>query len=155
MWYSSLCNWHPPSSCPPLLEVEGCMRPMAANKVVLLTSPKYSHPKPLLSRQQPVPIKPFRCNTYGLLRKCHKQKTYGKTKSFRCNTYKKPGSGSCPLDAPHARFGCGQEPECATLCGTNPPCTRERGLRTLPSTPTNRTQRAWPFGKPRCFPSSS
>jgi hypothetical protein len=32
----------------------------------------------------------FRCNTYGLSRRCCKQKTYAKAKPFRCNTYKKP-----------------------------------------------------------------
>jgi len=35
--------------------------------------------------------KSFSCNTYGLPRKCCKQKTYGRAKPFRCNTYKKPG----------------------------------------------------------------
>jgi hypothetical protein len=32
-------------------------------------------------------------NTYGSPRKCCKQKTYRKPKSFRCNTYKKHGGG--------------------------------------------------------------
>ncbi len=39
-------------------------------------------------------FKSFSCNTYGSLRKCCKQKTYGQAKSFRCNTYKKQGEGS-------------------------------------------------------------
>ncbi len=37
------------------------------------------------------PRKSFSCNTYGPPRKCCKQKTYGRAKSFRCNTYKKQG----------------------------------------------------------------
>jgi len=36
---------------------------------------------------------PFSCNTYGLPRKCCKQKTYDRPKPFRCNTYKKQGGG--------------------------------------------------------------
>src|SRR6266481_4685784 len=35
----------------------------------------------------------FSCNTYGIPRKCCKQKTYGGPNSFRCNTYKKQGEG--------------------------------------------------------------
>src|SRR5882724_2926717 len=31
----------------------------------------------------------FRCNTYEPPRKCGKQRTYRRPKSFRCNTYKK------------------------------------------------------------------
>jgi hypothetical protein len=38
----------------------------------------------------------FRRNTYGLPRKCCKQTTYGKVKSFRCNTYRNHGGrGRC------------------------------------------------------------
>jgi hypothetical protein len=37
--------------------------------------------------------KAFRSTTYGLPRKCKKQKTYGKVKPFRCNTYRKHGGG--------------------------------------------------------------
>ena len=39
------------------------------------------------------PPNSFSCNTYGFPRKCCKQKTYGRTKSFSCNTYKKHGGG--------------------------------------------------------------
>src|SRR6266852_1521051 len=35
--------------------------------------------------------KSFICNTYAPPRKCCKQKTYGRAKSFSCNTYKKEG----------------------------------------------------------------
>jgi len=38
--------------------------------------------------------KSFRCNAYGSLPKCCKQKAYGLAKSFRCNTYKKSGGAS-------------------------------------------------------------
>jgi hypothetical protein len=38
--------------------------------------------------------KPFSCNTCEIPRKCCKQKTYGKPKSFRRNTYEKRGWGS-------------------------------------------------------------
>jgi len=39
------------------------------------------------------PHKSFSCNTYGSPRKCCKQKTYAKAKSFRFRTYKKQGWG--------------------------------------------------------------
>src|SRR6266850_2072342 len=39
----------------------------------------------------------FRCNTYEPSRKCGKQKTYRKPKSFRCNTYKKHGGGGAVM----------------------------------------------------------
>src|SRR5260370_19202605 len=55
--------------------------------------------------QPPSLSKPFSCNTYGSLRNCCKQKTYGLTNSFRYNTYKKHGGrgpllNSLPLCAP-------------------------------------------------------
>jgi hypothetical protein len=37
--------------------------------------------------------KSFRCHTSGPFRKCGKQRTYTKPKSFSCHTYKKPGVG--------------------------------------------------------------
>src|SRR6266404_7791187 len=46
------------------------------------------------------PHKSFNCNTYGSPRKCCKQKTYGKTKSFRFNTYKKQGGGGAMVNQP-------------------------------------------------------
>ena len=49
------------------------------------------------------PHKPFSGNTYGFPRKCCKQKTYGKAKSFSCNTYKKQGGGGPAL---RIRQGC-------------------------------------------------
>ena len=49
------------------------------------------------------PRKFFSCNTYGIPRKCCKQKTYGKAKSFTCNTYKKQGGGGPAL---RIRQGC-------------------------------------------------
>src|SRR5580700_8525932 len=45
--------------------------------------------------------KSFNCNTYEPLRKCCKQKTYGKANSFRCNTYKKQGVGARPSAEPY------------------------------------------------------
>jgi hypothetical protein len=64
---------------------------MGARHVVLQTSPRVSHPGPLLSRQHLAPHNSFRCNTYESPRKCCKQKTCGKPNSFRCNTYKNRG----------------------------------------------------------------
>jgi len=46
---------------------------------------------------------PFSCNTYGLPRKCCKQKTYGRAKSFSCNTYKKQGGGGPSTPKPATR----------------------------------------------------
>ena len=66
---------------------------MLARQAVLLTSSESVHPTQLLSRQQSTPVSPFSCNTYGPPRKCCKQKTYGRTKSFKCNTYRKQGGG--------------------------------------------------------------
>jgi hypothetical protein len=40
---------------------------------------------------------PFRFHTYGPLRMCGKQRTYGSCNSFRCNTYKKTGGRWVPL----------------------------------------------------------
>ena len=51
----------------------------------------------------PRPRKSFSGNTYGFPRKCCKQKTYGKAKSFSCNTYKKQGGGGPAL---RIRQGC-------------------------------------------------
>ena len=67
-------------------------------QLVLLTPPKSSQPRPLLSRQQSAPISPLACNTYGSPRKCCKQKTCTITKSFRCNTYKNRGWWPPPCD---------------------------------------------------------
>src|SRR5260370_16912711 len=80
------------------------LRPMRLHPAVLLTPFRHlrlrapfgprilpSHPVALSSKLRP--RKPFRCNTYGLPRKCCKQKTYSMAKSFRCNTYKKTGGG--------------------------------------------------------------
>src|SRR6266446_10725865 len=51
----------------------------------------------------PCPSKSFSCNTYTLLRKCCKQKTYSFAKPFRCNTYKKSGMGYS------SHFGTGRD----------------------------------------------
>src|SRR6266481_8413531 len=74
---------------------EGAPRSMLARQAVLLTSSESIHPTQLLSRQQSTPVSPFSCNTCGPPRKCCKQKTYGRTKSFKCNTYRKQGGGGC------------------------------------------------------------
>jgi len=66
---------------------------MGVRQIVLLTPPKSSHPSQLLSRQHHAPHKSLSCNTYGFPRKCCKQTTYGRAKSFSCNTYKKQGGG--------------------------------------------------------------
>jgi hypothetical protein len=49
------------------------------------------------------PRKSFSRNTYAPPRKCCKQKTYAKAKSFRCNTYKKQGWGSLVSSALNLR----------------------------------------------------
>jgi len=46
------------------------------------------------------PRKSFSRNTYETPRKCCKQKTYAKAKSFRCNTYKKQGVGVPGIQPP-------------------------------------------------------
>src|SRR5216683_1943211 len=43
------------------------------------------------------PRKSFSGNTYGSPRRCCKQKSYGRAKSFSCNTYKKQGGGGPPF----------------------------------------------------------
>src|SRR6267378_1270127 len=58
----------------------------------------------------------FRCNTYGSSRKCGKQRTYRRPKSFRCNTYKKHrGEGLLWLTRHAARGVCPVYPACPEL----------------------------------------
>src|ERR1700687_5433254 len=66
------------------------MRPRHA---VLLTSSKSPQSLPVTFSPIHRPHEFFRCNTYVFPRKCCKQKTYGRTKSFRCNIYKNTGEG--------------------------------------------------------------
>ena len=76
---------------------------MPARQVVLLTPPKSSHPRPLLSCQHFVPVSPLAATLMESPCKCCKQKSYGRAKSFRCNTYKKQGVGGPAL---RIRQGC-------------------------------------------------
>src|SRR5882724_1475856 len=69
------------------------MPSMASRRAVILTPSRSPHPTQLLSPPTGNPPKSFSCNTYESLRKCCKQKTYGRAKSFSCNTYKKQGGG--------------------------------------------------------------
>src|SRR6266481_5596961 len=91
---SICCNWFIKSAQffrlpAAALAKEGAARSMLARQAVLLTSSESVHPTQLLFRQQSTPVSPFSCNTYGPPRKCCKQKTYGRTKSFRCNRVEK------------------------------------------------------------------
>src|SRR5882724_5766002 len=67
------------------------------------SSSKISPSHPVTSSPILRPRKSFCGNTYGIPRKCCKQKTYGKAKSFTCTTYKKQGGGGPAL---RIRQGC-------------------------------------------------
>src|SRR6266446_8605399 len=54
-------------------------------------SSKIIRSDPVTFLQTARPRKSFRFHTSELSRKCGKQRTYRKPKSFRCNTYKKHG----------------------------------------------------------------
>ena len=56
-------------------------------------SSKIIRSDPVTFLQTGRPRKSFTFNTCELSRKCGKQRTYRKPKSFRCNTYKKEGGG--------------------------------------------------------------
>jgi hypothetical protein len=77
--------------------------------------------------------------------------------ALRC-TYKKQGVGPHLSTVQHPRFRCGQKPQCATLCGTNPPPESTRGQQTflqIIPTPTSPMPYAECCAKLPCFPSSS
>src|SRR6266446_1974211 len=80
---------HRSSACPPKLG----RRRVPAFYGCPPVSPSNSFKIPL---SHPVTFSPtarlrksFSCNTYESPRKCCKQKTYGKAKSFRCNIYER------------------------------------------------------------------
>ncbi|SRR6267142_219150 len=94
---------HDPSACPPQLwrsQIPALSeRRVPANYARPPDSPsnffKISSSHPITFSPTLRPRKSFSGNTYGLPRKCCKQKTYGRAKSFICNTYKKQGGGGC------------------------------------------------------------
>ncbi len=92
------------SSCCPGARHGGCLafyvRPPASPSNSLKIFP----PHPVTFSPTARPRKPFSCNTYGSPRKCCKQKTYAKAKSFRFRTYKNRGVGGAMVNQPPPAF---------------------------------------------------